>query len=111
MVCVIWYFQSKSAFCFEEKVKFIQLLGHFAQSPGLLATKDRVPNRLNKWKGILQSGKSRGNFEQTGKFRENHTKCWKFRTNFICNLLVIFKCTVYYFLKWIKFSVKKRQNI
>ena len=39
MICVIWYFQSKRAICFEEKVKFIELYEQFAQIAGLLATK------------------------------------------------------------------------
>ena len=54
-----------------------------------------------------------GNFEQTGKVRENHTKYWKTDINwdkYYLIFLVIFKWTVYYLLKWIKFSVKK-QNI
>ena len=53
------------------------------------------------------------NFEQTGKVRENHIKYWKTQgISDKCYLifLVIFKLTLYYLLKWIKFSVKK-QNI
>ena len=51
-----------------------------------------------------------GNIDQTGKVRENHTKYWKTQgTSDKCYLLflVIFKLTVYYLLKWVKFSVKK----
>ena len=59
---------------------------------------------LEKWKGIFQSG----NFEQTGKVRENHTKYWKTQGIWIKYYLIFlmtFKLTVYYLLKWIKFSV------
>ena len=52
-----------------------------------------------------------GNFEQTGKVRENHKKYWKTQgiwDKFYLIFLVIFKWTVYYLLKWIKFSVKKK---
>ena len=74
---------------------------------------------LEKWEGIFQSGKSQGilnrleksgNFEQTGKVRENHTKYWKteeISEKIICYFSMIFKLTVYYLLKCIKFSVKK----
>ena len=51
-----------------------------------------------------------GNFEQTGKVRENHTKYWKTQgiwDKYYLIFLVIFKWTMYYLLKWIKFSVKK----
>ena len=54
-----------------------------------------------------------GNFEQTGKVRENHIKYWKTQgisDNFICCFSVIFKLTVYYLIKWIKFSVKKQNT-
>ena len=56
-----------------------------------------------------KNGKS-GNFVQTGKVRENDTKYWKTRRiwdKYYLIFLVIFKWTVYYLLKWIKFSVKK----
>ena len=36
---------------------------------------------LEKWKGIFQSEKKSGNFEQTGKVRENHRKYWKNQEN------------------------------
>ena len=55
-----------------------------------------------------------GNFEQAGKVREKSGKTQnaetfrEFQTNNICYFLVIFKCTVYHLLKWIKFSVKKQ---
>ena len=52
---------------------------HFPVSPGIL-------NRLEKSGKITQN---------TGKFRELN--------------LVVFKCTVYHLLKWIKFSVKKTE--
>ena len=54
-----------------------------------------------------------GNFEQTGKVRENHTKYWKtpgIWDKYYLIFLVMFKWTVYYLLKWIKFSIKKQNN-
>ena len=54
-----------------------------------------------------------GNFEQTGKsgkITQNTGKLREFEIN-IMIFLVIFKLTVYYLPKWIKFSVKKKQNI
>ena len=54
-----------------------------------------------------------GNFEQTGKVREYHTKYWKiqeFQTNIICYFSAIFKWTVSYLLKWIRFSVLKKNK-
>ena len=65
---------------------------------------------LEKWEGIFQSG----NLEQTGKVRENHTKYWKTQgiwDKYYLIFLVIFKWTVYYLLKWIKFSVKKNKTL
>ena len=62
------------------------------------------PLGLEKWEGIFQSG----NFEQTGKVGENHTKYWKTRgiwNKYYLIFLMIFKWTVYYLIKWIKFSV------
>ena len=55
-----------------------------------------------------------GNFEQTGKVRENHTKCWKTEINwdkYYFKFLVIFKWTVHFLVKWIKFSVKKNKTL
>ena len=49
-----------------------------------------------------------GNFEQTGKVGENHTKYWKTRgiwNQYYLIFLVIFKWTVYFLLKWIKYWV------
>ena len=54
-----------------------------------------------------------GNFEQTGKVRENHTKYWKTEINwdkYYLIFLVIFKWTVHFLVKWIKFSVKKTKH-
>ena len=54
------------------------------------------------------------NFEQTGKVRENHTKYWKMEINwdkYYLIFLVIFKWTVHYLLKLIKFSVKKNKTL
>ena len=63
---------------------------------------------LEKWEGIFQSGKSQGILNRLEKSGKNHTKHWK--TQGILNkyyliFLMIFKWTVYYLLKWIKFSV------
>ena len=55
-----------------------------------------------------------GNFEQTGKVRENHTKYWKTEINwdkYYLIFLVIFKWTVHFLVKWIKFSVKKTKQL
>ena len=52
-------------------------------------------------------------WKSQGKVRENHTKYWKTEENwdkYYLIFLVIFKWTVHYLLKLIKFSVKK-QNI
>ena len=77
--------------------------------------KVRVPTRTGKPGKMGRHFPVReklGNFEQTGKFRENHTKYWKIQgildRYIICYFLVIFKCTMYHLLKWIKFSVKNR---
>ena len=69
---------------------------------------------LEKWEGIFQSGKSQGIFNRLEKVRENHIKYWKtwgIWDKYYLIFLVIFKWTVYYLPKWIKFSVKKKQNI
>ena len=65
---------------------------------------------LGKWEGIFQSGKSQGilnRLEKSGKI----TKYWKTEINwykYYLIFLVIFKWTVHYLLKWIKFSFKKK---
>ena len=49
-------------------------------------------------------------WKSQGKVRENHTKYWKTQgiwDKYYLIFLVIVKWTVYYLLKWIKFSVKK----
>ena len=59
---------------------------------------------LEKWEGIFQSGKSQGilnRLEKSGEITQNTGKVREFQTNFMC--YVIFKWTVYYLLKWIKF--------
>ena len=65
---------------------------------------------LEKWERHFPVREKSGNFEQTGKVRENHTKYWKTEeiSGIInCYFSMIFKWTVYYLLKCIKFSVKK----
>ena len=69
---------------------------------------------LEKWEGIFQFREKSGNFEQTGKVREIHTKYWKTQEiwdKYYLIFLVIFKWTLYYLLKWIKFSVKKNKTL
>ena len=54
-----------------------------------------------------------GNFEQTEKVGGNHTKYWKTQgiwDKYYLIFLVIFKWTVYYLLKWVKFSVLKKNK-
>ena len=50
-----------------------------------------------------------GNFVQTGKLREKSGKISQ-KAGKLRELLVIFKLTVYYLLKWIKFSVLKNKT-
>ena len=53
-------------------------------------------------------------WKSQGKVRENHTKYWKTEINwekYYLIFLVIFKWTVHYLLKWIKFSVKKNKKL
>ena len=55
-------------------------------------------------------------WKSQGKVRENHTKYLKTqgiwnKYYLIFDILMIFRWTVYYLLKWIKFSVKKNRNI
>ena len=77
---------------------------------------DRVPTRTGKPGKIGRHFPVReksGNFEKTGKVRENHTKYWKTQgiwDKYYLIFLVIFKWTVYYLPKWIKFSVWKKKN-
>ena len=63
---------------------------------------------LDKWEGIFQlrkmmefltDWKSQGNSDRESR------KVREFRTDVIYNFLLIFKLTVYYLLKWVKFSV------
>ena len=65
---------------------------------------------LEKWEGIFQSGKSQGilnRLEKSGKSQGKSTKYWKTQgiSDKYYYFLVIFKLTVYYLLKCIKFSV------
>ena len=53
-------------------------------------------------------------WKSQGKFRENHTKYWKTEINwdkYYSIFLVIFKWTVHFLVKWIKFSVKKNKTL
>ena len=68
----------------------------------------RVPTPTGKIGRQFPFTEKSGNFEQTGKVLENHTKTGKvgeFQINVIYYFLVIFKSTVYYLLKYVKFSV------
>ena len=52
-------------------------------------------------------------WKSQGKVRENHTKYWKTQgiwDQYYLIFLVIFKWTLVYLLKWIKFSVKKTKH-
>ena len=65
-----------------------------------------------KWEGIFQSGKSQGILNRLEKSGKTH-KYWKTEINwdkYYLIFLVIFKWNVHYLLKWIKFSVKKKQQ-
>ena len=73
----------------------------------------RVSTRTGKMGRHFPVREKSGNFEQTGKVRENHTKYWKTEINwdkYYLIFLVIFKWTVHYLPKWIKFSVKKKNK-
>ena len=53
-------------------------------------------------------------WKSQGKVRENHTKYWKtwrIWNKYYMIFLMIFKWTVYYLLKWIKFSVYKIRTL
>ena len=53
-------------------------------------------------------------WKSQGKVRENHTKYWKTEINwdkYYLIFLVIFKWTVHFLVKWIKFSVKKTKHL
>ena len=64
---------------------------------------------LKNRKGFYSQG-ILNRLEKLGKITQNTAKFRQFQTNIICYFGVIFKWTVYYLLKLIKFSVKK-QNI
>ena len=69
---------------------------------------------LEKWEGIFQSGKSQGilnRLEKSGKTTQNTGKLREFQKKIICYFSMIFKWTVYYLLKWIKFPVKKNKTL
>ena len=82
----------------------------------MLLLQDRIPTQTGKPGKMAKHFpviEKSGDFEQTGKVRENHIKYLKtqeFQTNIIIYFLVIFKCTVYYLLKLIKFSVIKTKH-
>ena len=70
----------------------------------------RVPTQTGKIGRHFPVRESQGiliRLEKSGKITQNTGKFREFQTNTICYFLVIFKLTVYYLLKWIKFSVKK----
>ena len=53
-------------------------------------------------------------WKSQGKVRENHTKYWKTEINwdkYYLIFLVIFKGTVHFLVKWIKYSVKKNKTL
>ena len=63
-------------------------------------------------KAFYNQGKS-GNFEQTRKVKKKHTKYWKgqgISDKCYLSFIVMFKLTVYCNLKWIKFSVRKKNK-
>ena len=62
--------------------------------------------KLEIWENSFQSG----NFEQTGKVSE-YWKAQGISDKYYSTFLVIFKRTVHYLQKWIKFQFKKKQNI
>ena len=73
-----------------------------------------VPTRTGKMGRRFPVREKSGNFEQTGKVRENHTKYWKIEgisEKNICYFSMIFKWTVYYLLKCIKFLVRKNETL
>ena len=75
----------------------------------LEATRSGFPLGLEKMESIFQSGK----YEQAWKVRGKSHKIlenWEFQTNVICYFWVIFKWSVCYLLKFIKFSVKKTKH-
>ena len=82
----------------------------------LPTTSFRIPTRTGKPGKMGRHFPVReksGNFEQTGKVRENHTKYWKteiYWDKYYLIFLVIFKWTVHYLQKWIKFSFKKTKH-
>ena len=88
----------------------------FLQFPHQKNAKSGFPlglENLEKWEGIFQSGKSRGILNRLEK-SENHTKYWKTEINwdkYYLIFLVIFKWTVHFLVKWIKFSVKKNKTL
>ena len=89
------------------------LIRKFWTSTGFPLGLENLEN-LEKWEGIFQSGKSQGilnRLEKSGKIAKNTGKLREFEINiiwyFYILFLVIFKWTVYCFLKWIKFSVKQ----
>ena len=79
--------------------------------PVRVPTRTGKPGKMGRHFPVREKS---GNFEQTGKVRENHTKYWKILgiwDKYYLIFLVIFKWTVCYLLKWIKFSVKKIKHL
>ena len=78
---------------------------------GLIWTTKYLQGSRSHWK-TWKNGKAfsvkekSGNFEQTGKVIENHTKYKKsWGISDKCYVLAIFKLTMYYLLRWIKFPI------
>ena len=65
---------------------------------------------LEKWEGIFQSMKSQGIWKRLESQRKSH-KILENLGKFRQMLFVIFKWTVCYLLKWIKFSVYKNKTL
>ena len=82
---------------------------HLPQSkPGTIQGSHLDWKTWKKWEGIFKSGKSQrilNKLEKSGKIKQNTGKLKEFQTNVIYYFLVIFKLTLHYMLKWIKFLV------
>ena len=110
------------SFCVSRAPNFDINVLHCAFDTDAKMATESIPGFLLNWK-TWKMGRhfpvreKSENFEQTGKVREiweNHSKYWKIQGILKkCNLLflVIFKLTVYYLLKWMKFSVKKTKTL
>ena len=93
------------SFHFHHQILYCYLI---KQKNSTILFKNRLPTETGKpgkngkafCQGILNG------LEKSWKITQNTGKLGQFQTNIICYFLVIFKWTVYYFLKWIKFSVQ-----